>query len=349
MAPIRSIERSPPAHAHHHRRLLACLLATMVAGGIPAHGLAAAARTSTLQVPPAAGYLTAEGNIRVVGYNDMDEMLPALGAVFEARHPGIRFEWVLKGTRTAPGPLLDGTSAFAPMGAELEDGDLHAWRRAQPMGPLAVAIAHDSLTPGALSSPTGILVHASHPLQRISIAELRRVVAGGEGQSIRWRELGVEGEAGAHRIRVVGLAQDTAIGALMLRRLGVARYATHFDGHRQSRDVAAAVATDPHALGIANLNHAGPGLRALAIVDDEGREIRGDVEGIRSGLYPFDRHLLIYVRRDPQGRVEPVARAFLCLALSPQGQHLIASGRRGYLPLNAGEVEQAQRALGGCP
>lgn len=349
MTPICFIERSLPAHAHLHRRLLACLLFTLAAGGAAAHGLEAVARTSALQVPPAAGYLTAEGKIRVVGYNDMDEMLPALGAVFEALHPGIRFEWVLKGTRTAPEPLLDGTSAFAPMGAELEPGDIDAWRRVQAVEPLAIALAHDSLTPGALSSPTGILVHASNPLRRIPIAELRRIMAGGEGQPIEWRELGIEGEAGAHRIRVVGLAQDTAIGALMLRRLGIARYAGHFDGYRQSRDVAAAVVADPHALGIANLNHVGPGLRALAIVDDEGREIRGDVEGIRSGLYPFDRHLLIYARRDPQGRVEPVARAFLCLALSPQGQHLIASGRRGYLPLNAGEVEDAQRALGGCP
>lgn len=349
MAPIRAVERSSPDRPRLHRTLLACLLSTVAAGVVPAPAQAVTSPPSALQVPPAAGYLTAEGNIRVVGYNDMDEMLPALGAVFEAMHPGIRFEWVLKGTRTAPGPLLDGTSAFAPMGAELEDGDLHAWRRMQPMEPLAVAIAHDSLTPGALSSPTGILVHASNPLQRISIAELRRVVTGGEGKSIRWRELGIEGDAGEHGIRVVGLAQDTAIGALMLRRLGVARYAEDFDARHQSRDVAAAVAADPHALGIANLNHAGPGLRALAIVDDEGREIRGDVQGIRSGLYPFDRHLLVYVRRDRQGRVEPVARAFLCLALSPHGQRLIASGRRGYLPLNTGEVEEAQRALGGCP
>lgn len=302
-------------------------------------------------VPADAAYRTPEGRIRVVGYNDMADMLRALGAIFERRHPGIAFDWRLEGTRTAPGPLTDGTSAFAPMGAEFEPGHLAAWRRAHGADPLAVPVAHDSLTPGALSSPTGIFVHASNPLRRIAMDALRRVFAPlpGETRIHHWRELGVPGPAGDRPIRPVGLAADTAIGALMLRRLRADAYVPDLDARRKSHDVAAAIAQAPDALGIANLNHAGPRIRALAIVDGSGRETVGDVDGIRSGRYPFDRHLLIYVRRDVQGRVEPLAHAFLCLALSEEGQQVVERGTRGYLALNSGEIEAARRSIGGCP
>jgi len=311
--------------------------------------------------PGAAGYMTTDGRVRVVGYNDMDEMLVALGGLFEQRHPEVRFEWILKGTRTAPGPLIDGTSAFAPMGAELEPEQLAAWRRRFHSEPLAVPIAHDSLTPGALSSPTGVFVHASNPLRRISIDALRRIVAPlpGEARIRQWSELDlpdagpdvgpdVGSEPSTRPIRSIGLAADTALGALMLHRLQADRYVADFEALRQSREVVAALAHAPNALGIANLNHAGPQIRALAIVDRSGREVAGDLEGIRSGLYPFDRLLLIYVRRDPGGRVEALAHAFLCLALSPEGQHVISQGKRGYLGLNPAEIAAARESIGNC-
>ncbi|MES2291396.1 MAG: substrate-binding domain-containing protein [Pseudomonadota bacterium] len=299
-------------------------------------------------VPRDAPYLTADGRVRVVGYNDMDQMLPALGERFSRDHPGVRFDFVLKGTRTAPAALTNGTSAFAPMGAEFEPADLAAWRRVHSGEPLAVPIAHDSLHPSALSSPTGILVHASNPMRRMTMASLRRVVAplAGERPAMLWRDLGVHGALADKPIRIVGLAADTAIGALTLRRIGAADYRAGFEAKRQSRDVAAVVAVDPTAIGIANLNHVTAGLRALAIAGKDGRFVPGDERGIRSGHYPLDRTLLIYVRRDGNGRVEPLARAFLDLALSPAGQAIIASGSRKYLPLSHQEIAAARVAAG---
>jgi len=118
-------------------RLVLCAALLVSAGVMASH--------SPL-ISPDVRYLTAEGKIRIVGYNDMDQMLKALGQMFEQRHPGIRFEWELKGTRTAPGPLIDGTSTFAPMGAELEPAALARWWQVYRSEPLAVPIAHDSLS-----------------------------------------------------------------------------------------------------------------------------------------------------------------------------------------------------------
>lgn len=310
--------------------------------------LALAAAAPANLIPSNARYLTSLGSVRVVGYNDMDQMLPALGERFSQLHPGIKFDFILKGTRTAPAALIDGTSAFAPMGAEFEPADRAAWRTAYAYEPLAIPVAHDSLDPTALSSPTGILVHRDNPLRRISPAMLRRIVAPRAGDvPVRlWRDIGVRGAIADRPIRVVILAGDTAIGALMLRRLGTPAYIANAETKRQSRDVAAVVAGDPSAIGIANLNHVRAGLRALSIADARGQFIAGDESGIRSGRYPFDRQLLVYVRRDSSGRVEPLARAFLDLMLSSEGQAIVASGSRKYLPLNHREIAAARRLAG---
>lgn len=299
-------------------------------------------------VPPDARFLTSEGRVRVVGYNDMDQMLPALGERFARDHPGIAFDFVLKGTRTAPAALIDGTSAFAPMGAEFEPADLAKWQQVHGGEPLAIPVAHDSLDPSALSSPTGILVHASNPLRRMSLATLRRIAAPkpGDRPITLWRDLGIRGTLADRPVRVVGLASDTAIGALTLRRIGADAYVGRMEAKRQSRDVAAAVAADPAAIGIANLNHAGTPLRALVLAGADGQFVPGDERGIRSGRYPLDRVLFIYVRRGVDGRVEPLARAFLDLVLSSEGQAIVARGSRKYLPLNDREIAAA-RALAG--
>lgn len=284
--------------------------------------------------------------MQVVGYNDMDEMLHALAQGLSHRCPAARFAFDLRGTRTAPPALIDGTSKFAPMGADMEDAQLARYRATRGHEPARFAIAHASLSPAALSSPTGILVHKDNPLRAISMAQLRSAFAKlPPGQRItRWGQLGLGGAWRDRPIHIVGLDAQTAIGALTLRRLGTQEYADGFSGKAQSRDVAEVVARDPLALAIANLNHAGPRAPALGLLRPDGKLVVGDHAGIRSGRYPFDRHLLIYARRTPAGTIEPEAAAFLAFALSNEGQRIIGAGSRGYIPLN--ETERlAQREL----
>ena len=53
--------------------------------------------------------------------------------------------------------------------------------------------------------------------------------------------------------------------------------------------------------------------------------------------------IVIYVRIPPGGSLDPLARDYLSIALSPEGQRAIASGHLGYLPLSDVEAA-AQRA-----
>jgi ABC-type phosphate transport system substrate-binding protein len=53
---------------------------------------------------------------------------------------------------------------------------------------------------------------------------------------------------------------------------------------------------------------------------------------------PPGRHLYFFVRKPPGQPVDPVAKEYLRLVLSQQGQQIVAADPEGYLPLNASET-----------
>src|SRR5262249_48479725 len=116
-----------------------------------------------IEIPKTARFVTADGAITGVGYNDMREKLEAIGAMFTPPHPEVRFAFDLRGTRFAPAALAAGTSAFAPMGGEFTPPQLEEYRAVVGDEPLAFRVAHASVNPRALSGPLGIFVHPHNP------------------------------------------------------------------------------------------------------------------------------------------------------------------------------------------
>ncbi len=299
-------------------------------------------RPAALDAPGAAAYRAPDGRIRIVGYNDMAEMFAPLAELFTSRHPDLRFELVLEGTRTGPPALTDGSSLLAPMGAEWSDGDLAAYRGRYGNDPVIIRFAHASLSPQARSSPTAIVVNAANPLAHLTMEQVKAVFTGTKSLT-RWSQLG-GGIGGA--IHPVGLADNTALGQFLRRKFGNAPFAPSFVGLPQSRQVIAAVAADHQAIGFANLNHVAPEVRVVGLVDHPGgKPMFGTAEEVRSGRYPFDRYLLVFARRDASGRIEPIAKAWLEMLLSCEGQAVIASGNLGYIPLEPREAARERRKL----
>ena len=276
-------------------------------------------------VPRGAGYVTADGAVAVIGYNDMGEMLGGLGAKFSSLHPGIRFAFTLKGTRTAPPALARGESALAPMGAEFSPGQLADYVAVTGREPLMFRIAHCSLDPAALSGPLAIIVHQDNPLASLTLAEVAEIFTG-------------RSKRGLHPC---GLAPETALGLFMRQHaLAGGGFSPEFRGFSQSREVVRAVAADPQAIGFTAGMRVMPGVKALALAPVAGAAPVALTEGnLRAGRYPLDRFLLIYARDRP----EPFVREFLRFILSREGQEIIARGSLGYLPLNAAELA-AERA-----
>ena len=256
--------------------------------------------------------------VRIVGYNDMAEMVAGLDRAFEAAHPGVRFQADLRGTRTGPPALAAGTTVLAPMGAPLSAEELSAYRRETAADPLAFRIAHASLDPRALSGPLAIFVHPDNPLRQASLSAVARLFTDGGQHS--WGELGLAGAWAARPIHLTGLAPPTALALELQARAFPGRpYAAGLE-LRQSEEVVRAVAGDPLALGFAALNRGEGRARPLALSPrDRAPAVAPTAAAVRGGRYPLDRHLLIYARQGVGGRLEPLAREYLALALSCEG------------------------------
>ena len=291
-----------------------------------------------IALPKSAGYLTPDGAVKVTGYNDMREMLEAMSPIFTKAHPGIRFEWDLRGTRFAPAALAAGTSAFAPMGAEFTPSQLAEFRRVTGEEPLAIRVAHASVDPQALSGPLGIFVPSDNPLTALTLAQVARVFT---GEAVRWGDLGLTGAWAERPIRTYGVERDRVLAQVLQEKAFDGReFAKEMRGFPQSADVVKKVSEDASGIGFAAAMRTFTGVRALAIAAREGEQaVAPTAEGIMAGTYPLDRFLLIYVRRP----ISPVAREFLRLVLSSEGQAAIAAAPQGYLPLFPNEAA-AERA-----
>ena len=291
-----------------------------------------------------APYLTASGAISIVGYNDMREMLEALDKLFDREHPDARFALNLKGTRTAPAALAAGRSLLAPMGAEFSPAELAAYRREVGSDPVVFRIANDSIDPKARSAPLVIFVPAANPLPRLTFTQLEQIFATPDSK-LRWGELGLMGDFADRPVHPYGLAANTALGRFMRQRaLAGHDFDERFIGLPESADVVREVANDPLGIGFAAMNRATHSVRIVPLSRRQGeRPSRGTREDLIAGRYPLDRYLLIYVRIPPGGSLDPLTRDYLSIALSPEGQRVIASGHLGYLPLSDAEAA-AQRA-----
>ena len=64
-------------------------------------------------------------------------------------------------------------------------------------------------------------------------------------------------------------------------------------------------------------------------------------ESIVAGRYPLDRFLLVYVARP----ITPLAREFLRLMLSREGQAAVAATPQKYLPLSAQDAARERNRL----
>jgi ABC-type phosphate transport system, periplasmic component len=297
-------------------------------------------------VPPRPAYVESDDAIRIVGYNDMRWMLEALDRRYSAGHPGIHFDLVLKGTRTAPAALAAGTSLFAPMGAEFSDQALAGYRRIVGADPVKFRVAHAALDTRARSSPLALYVNRANPLSVISMEQVRDLFIA-PPRITEWSQLGLTG-AWSHRpIDPCGLAPATALGVFMSKHeFGGRGYASSYVGLPESVAVLQRVATDPNALCFADLNQANDSVRLMGIALNQGREVSvGSRDDIVSGRYPLDRYLYIYTRATSASGVDPILCGYLRLLLSPAGQRIIAAAPPGYLPLSRAERLSEQSRL----
>jgi phosphate transport system substrate-binding protein len=295
--------------------------------------------------PKNAGYLLRDGSVAIVGYNDMSAIFANLNALIIRTHPGIAFNMQLKGTATAAPALTLGLSAFAPMGAEFSEMELAAYKSFVGASPMLIRVAHCSLSPSALSAPVGIFVNKANPIQKVTVEQVARIFTTGSpgGDVTAWGQVGLKGEWARRPIHPCGIAEEAAAGlaAYMLRKMGGRPFAPDYDQFAQSSQVVKRVGEDPLAIGFASGNIVTAETKLVAIAEKEGGPASSlTTSEVLSGSYPYDRYLLIYVRRIPGEPIDPFVKEYLRLVFSREGQQAIATAPPNYLPLNDRELKE---------
>ncbi|KAB8058846.1 phosphate-binding protein [Janthinobacterium sp. FT14W] len=297
-----------------------------------------------VKVPATAGYLDRRTGAAMIG--GAEHVAAAVGqwnALFAASHPGIVLGFEGKGTSSAVPLLMHDKVLFGAMGRAINAIELVPYRKIVGRDALEIRIAHTASTPdGSLATSLAVYVNRANPLTQLTAAQVSQILSVGNpgGDVSRWGQLGLSGEWRERAIHPYGTAAWTGFGDYLQRE--------HFQGralapnHEELANTAAItgrIAQDPAGIGVAALGVRHPQLRQLAIVGADGQPATGTDEEVVSGRYPYGRYVYLYVRRLPGQAVDPLAKEYLRLVLSHEGQAIIAAQPGGYLPLTAAQAK----------
>lgn len=285
-------------------------------------------------------YITNDGSIRVIGYNDMQHCLEAINSVYVKSHPNIKFSLILKGSKFAPLALANNSSAFAPMGSEMTHEELAVYKNETQNKAIAIRVAHASLSSRAKSGPLVIIVNRNNPLKSISLMQLRRLYTPDLNniQIRKWGELNLNSDWKDKNINTLGLSQTTALGEYFLDRPFMGnKYSSSMRTYEQSLDVCNQVAKDIQGIGFCRSNIIDDRVKILGL-ELNGTTIYPTYESIKSGIYPLDRYLLIYIKVNFLKEDRNNLREYLEFILSSKGQEAISSTSEHYIPLNESEI-----------
>ena len=286
--------------------------------------------------------------IRIWGHPAMLGVAEHWAEAHAKTHPGIRFEFAMKGSDSAIHVLVGGVADIALMGRANDVVDDNGFSRPKQYPVTRIEIATGSLSVPGKSEAIAVLVHADNPLASLTLDQLARVLdCGDQAQPIaRWGDLGLTGDWADAPIRVHSYDFSTRTGIWLQDRFmakdrrmcwdHITEYADQrrLDGTMAKAGDRAGQATrsDRYALVIANAAQAHGGLKLLAL-SDGGPPILPSRATVQARTYPLTRRAYAFIDRAPGKALAPHLRDFLRFVLSSEGQRLLDADA-GYLPLD---------------
>jgi len=313
-------------------------------------------------VPPPqkdAPYLLPDGSIYVPG-NDLDRpFVDKFNELFARTHPGFRFTVDYSGTG-GWNAVSAGKAAVGPDAKAMTFHDQESF--ASRWGYQATEIqvgwdnnpSPDRLPPGKF--PPGAWVNYKNPTPEVSLEQLTQILTVGnpKGDITHWSQIDYhDGHVGSHggewafrAIHVYMAAIPLPVIASMHSAMGGLQWSPRIEYMPTMEDVINAVANDPYAMGVTGWFPNDWGwdreaeyktkVRFLGLTDNAGRVSHGGI----GDLSPLAGGMMLVVNKPPGTALEPWIEEYMRLALSKDGQDIVASLVKsdGIIPLDSAQI-----------
>lgn len=295
-----------------------------------------------------ASYVASDGAIRIGGAEHAKFIVTRANALYEKTHPGAKLVDVSAGAETAIPMLTFGRILIGSMGRPIKPLEAAGFARAAGSEPLEILVAHAANdTSQHLATSLAVYVHRDNPITQLTTAQVARMLTVGNpgGDFSRWGQLGLKGEWARRLIHPSGTPQYSGFGVWMqANQLNGRPFSASYEEYGTTDLLLKHLESEPAGITVAAIGRETPLIKQVAVSDSpDGPFIKGTAAEVQSGRFPYGRYLYFYARREADGHIDPVAKDYLSLLLSKEGQEIIAAQPDGYIPLNATEVA-AERA-----
>ncbi len=276
------------------------------------------------------------GNLNSIGSDTMNNLMTLWAEAFIKLYPNVKVQVEGKGSSTAPPALIAGTAQFGPMSRSMRATEVDQFESKYGYKPTQLRTSYDALA---------VYVNKDNPLEKLTLAQVDAVFSktrrrGYKSNVTTWGQLGLTGDWANRPISLYGRnSASGTYGFFKEHSLGNGDYKDQVKEQPGSASVVQGVTEDRFGVGYSGIGYRTSGVKVLALADkDGGAYSSGSYDDVKSGKYPLNRFLYVYINRAPGKELDPLVREFAKLIFSKEGQEVVL--KDGYLPLPADVVNQ---------
>jgi len=276
------------------------------------------------------------GNLNSVGSDTMNNLMTLWAEAFLKMYPNVKVQVEGKGSSTAPAALIAGTAQFGPMSRAMRATEVDQFESKYGYKPTQLRTAYDALA---------VYVNKDNPLEKLTLAQTDAIFSKTRRRGYRqnvttWGQVGLAGDWANRPISLYGRnSASGTYGFFKEHTLNNGDYKDTVKEQPGSASVVQGVTEDRFGIGYSGIGYRTSGVKVVALADREGGAYSGgSYEDVRSGKYPLNRFLYIYINKGPGKPLDPVVKEFCKLMFSREGQEVVL--KDGYLPLPAEIAKQ---------
>jgi phosphate transport system substrate-binding protein len=276
------------------------------------------------------------GNLNSVGSDTMNNMMTLWAEGFLKLYPNVKVQVEGKGSSTAPPALIAGTAQFGPMSRAMRATEVDQFESKYGFKPTQLRTSYDALA---------VYVNKDNPVEKLTLAQVDALFSktrrkGFKQNVTTWGQLGLTGDWANRPVSLYGRnSASGTYGFFKETAMGNGDYKDSVKEQPGSASVVQGVTEDRFGVGYSGIGYKTSGVKIVALADKDGGAFSdGNYEDVKSGKYPLNRFLYIYINTAPGKPLDPLVKEFAKYIFSKEGQEVVV--KDGYLPLPADIAKQ---------